>query len=739
MNFRDRPRSIWALPALVLALTIGMLASDWGGIASGLRGTLFDFYQRTDPRPYQDTEPVSGLRVRVLDVDAASLARFGPWPWPHAVLARLLSKLQAAGARMAVLAVPLDKPDPSSPMNLAAEIPPGPGFDVARQTLAALPSPDSALRDALTRIPTVTGFMLGGTGRSFVSAGTVAASNSGDSFARSEGFETARSALASFAHASAGNGALNVVPDGDGILRRMPLVFRLRGRPVASLDAETLRLALKKRVLDFRADESGTAFGGGRVSAVEGFGRDIPLGPDASLWIAYTADSPARTISAAVLDQTALASDRVKDAVVYIGSPDEVVATPLGQSTIAGAHAQALENLLLGTALRRPPTATSAEIACLLILGLAAILILARFGALWAGLFTAGMIAAAGGASWELYSANHVLFDALGPGIGLALIFFAGATSRVAEVAAARGRLRTAFADALSPAAIDQIARRPSLLKLEGETRQVTYLFCGIRGFTALAQGFRDDPVTFTRLLARIFTPLMDEALAHRGTVERVTGEGFTCFWNAPLDDPEHAIHACEAASDMTEVIARVNEIVTQERRIDGQALPPIEIGIGISSGAAITGGFRTHGRTTYTAVGACATIAARIQALSATYGPAVIVSEETRKAAERGFAFLEVDYIALGDDAPVKLYAMLGNPVMRASPKFRALTTFHDHIFQSLRTQQWEKARELIAQCRRLSGASQKLYDLQLDRITRYEADPPGIDWDGAFRPRLK
>jgi adenylate cyclase len=231
----------------------------------------------------------------------------------------------------------------------------------------------------------------------------------------------------------------------------------------------------------------------------------------------------------------------------------------------------------------------------------------------------------------------------------------------------------------------------------------------------------------------------MDEVMARRGTVERITGEGFSCFWNAPLDDPEHAIHACEAASGMMKVIARINEIVTQERRIDGQALPAIELGIGISSGPAITGGFRTHGRTTYTAVGECAGIAARIQALSATYGPAVIIGEDTRKAAERGFAFLEVDYIALGEGGPVKLYALLGNPVMRASPKFRALTTFHDHIFQSLRSQQWSKARELIAQCRQLSGASQKLYDLQLDRIARYEGDPPGADWDGAFRPILK
>jgi adenylate cyclase len=82
-----------------------------------------------------------------------------------------------------------------------------------------------------------------------------------------------------------------------------------------------------------------------------------------------------------------------------------------------------------------------------------------------------------------------------------------------------------------------------------------------------------------------------------------------------------------------------------------------------------------------------------------------------------------------------VKLYAMLGNPLVRASPKFRALATFHEHIFQSLRTQQWEKTRDLIEQCRKLSGASQKMYDLHLARVGWFEAHPPGPDWDGAFR----
>ncbi len=81
----------------------------------------------------------------------------------------------------------------------------------------------------------------------------------------------------------------------------------------------------------------------------------------------------------------------------------------------------------------------------------------------------------------------------------------------------------------------------------------------------------------------------------------------------------------------------------------------------------------------------------------------------------------------------------MLGNPVMRASPKFPALATFHARIFQSLRDLQWHKARELSAECRKLYGASQKLYDTHLARIAYFQANPPSPDWDGAFRQILK
>jgi adenylate cyclase len=162
----------------------------------------------------------------------------------------------------------------------------------------------------------------------------------------------------------------------------------------------------------------------------------------------------------------------------------------------------------------------------------------------------------------------------------------------------------------------------------------------------------------------------------------------------------------------------------------------PVEIGIGIATGPAIAGGYRAHGRIAYGVTGDCAILADRLKALSAQYGLRTLVAGSTKENV-LGFAFLEVDTVALdGHGEPIRLYAMLGDPVTRAAPKFRALSTFHEHIFQAFRAQQWQKTRGLIEQASKLSGASQKLYDLLLARIAHFEAHPPASDWDGAYRP---
>jgi adenylate cyclase len=380
-----------------------------------------------------------------------------------------------------------------------------------------------------------------------------------------------------------------------------------------------------------------------------------------------------------------------------------------------------------------------AELAWLLVFGGGAIWLL-RFGILLSGLAAVTGVGLSAWTGWALFLRFDRLFDAASVGLALLVLLAVAAATWGLSLWLARLSLRLAFADSLPHASIEKIARHPELLKADGEVRDCSYLVCGVRGLAGLGASFRDEPTAFTALMQRMLSPLMDQALAHGGTIDRLTADGFAAFWNAPLDDPGHATHACEAANGMAMMAARVNETLAGRMLADGTPLPSLEIGVGVATGPVIAGAFGGHGRMGYSVNGEAVTLAARIQALSHQYGPAVIVSDATQAAAARSFAFLEVDSVAASaGDPPVTLFAILGNPVMKASPKFRALTTFHDHIFQALRKQQWRQARALIEQCRKLSGASPKLYDLHLGRIGYFEQHPPGENWDGAFRPILK
>ncbi len=392
------------------------------------------------------------------------------------------------------------------------------------------------------------------------------------------------------------------------------------------------------------------------------------------------------------------------------------------QAAPASTISAAIEQMAGNAVLHRPGWAPLAESVLLVALGTATLALL-RFGLGWsAALAMAGAILLWLG-SWYFYSTRSLLLDAATPVLFLALAFAAGVAVWLYRVHLARVGLRMAFADRLPPSVLEAIARRPALLKPEGEWRTVTYMACGIE--TAPGQ----DAAAFTSRTQSILARLVDQVVAHGGTIERAGADGFAAFWNAPLDDVEHELHACEAANAMAALIAEA-----------AQYEPPILISAGLASGPVIAGGFGGHGHLAYGVQGETKAMAHKIRALAHNYHAPLIVTEQTRRLAERNFALLEVDSIpSIGNNTPITLHALMGGVIVRAAPKFRALSVFHDHIFQAIRGQNWRVARDLIAQCRRLSGANQALYDLHLARIAYYETHPPGADWDGAFRAILE
>ena len=688
-------------PLLLLGLSAATLLFDPFGVASALSGKLFDAYQ-AHPAPAGDTQ------VELVTLDSGSLAHYGRWPWPNEGIADLARAVAASGASDLVFATPLDRSESDS-------------FPVPLQAVHAV-------------VPV----LLGVGGLDAHPLAHFEYRGQKNPFGAAPAFTSAAGPIAAVADAAEGLGAPNLIADRDGVVRRMPLVFRLNRQLIPSLSAEAARLAASENTLTFTSDEKdffALHEGIAGMSSLDLAGHTIPTGSDGRFWMDYR--RPPQKISAATLLSGELGGGGLKNKLLVLDTPDDRAMTPSGLQTDGAVIAQGIENLVTGTVLARPSYVAAAELWALILAAGTAMLLMAKFRSHWAGLFTAAAVVAGFYISWAAYARAHILVDAATPGLAMVLIFLSGVAMRLTEIARARAGLRLAFSDSLPRASIEKIAHTPALLSIEGENRTITYLVCGVRGLAELAASLRDNPKAFTQIMQQVMTPLMDQALAHGGTIDRLTADGFAAFWNAPLDDAEHALHACEAASGMSVMASRLNEQIARER---GPGAPPLEIIVGVATGAVIAGGFGGAGRMGYSVNGGVVQLAAQIQALSPQYGPAVIVAEETQGQALRGFAFLEVDYIATGErDMPVRLFALLGNPVVRASPKFRALTAFHEHIFASLHRQQWAKARALIAQCRKLSGASQKLYDLHLTRIGYFESNPPGPEWDGAYRPILK
>jgi len=736
MKAGAKPFASWALPLAILALAAAVVALDIGGAASRLADIQYDTYQRLKPRDENRALIASSYKARALRIDPASLAKLGAWPWSDDALKSVIEALKKAGAPVIAFAMPLAQSAPDSPQRFAAELPATPDYDAARAVLEKMTSADESLAGAFAGANVVSGFAARNDAgdelpplKSQIETRGIA-----DSYSYVPRFRFAERSLPLIESASTGAGALNISAGRDGVVRALPLILEVGGKIVPSLDAEAIRVLSGEKLSVYGAESSVPALDPKpRIASIDAGTINAMTRRDGALTIYFARDASRLELPAS--DIFGASTPDLKNTVVIVGPPGETLRTPAGLRSIADVQAEALENIFRGQALMQS-VGFLPQLVFLVVAGAALIFLFTRFGPVWAGAWTLFAILGAQTFGWFLFADARVLLDCTSPSAALALAWFGGFAARLSAIANARAVLRQSFADTLPQSVIDRISRDPSLLNLNGETRTVTCLSCGIRGYTRLAQSFKDDAADFTRMVSTLMAPLLDAALDNGGTIGHLNGDNFIAYWNAPLDDPDHAVHACDAAQRMTLALASVNEQLSHERRFDGTAFEAVEIGIGISTGSAICSGFTARGRTTYSVTGDCTLLAEATRVLSAQYGPAIVVSEDTRKAAERHYAFLEVDYLATkARTDPVKLFAILGNPVVRASPKFRALETFHQHIFEAVRAQQWEKARGLIEQCRKLSGASQKLYDLHLTRVEQYESDPPAPDWDGAFR----
>jgi adenylate cyclase len=734
MNFLAflRRGGLYLLPVsiLVAAVAARVAAPDFldrGALA------VFDLYQRAAPRE------TGNLPIRIVDIDDSSLKELGQWPWPRGMIASLIDRLREAGASLIGFDIDFAEPDRTSPSMLVPLLAQnGLSSEETARLLASVPDPDAKLARTMRSIPVVTGFILSDRGSERPPAEKAGFAFIGnDPLSQVASFPRAIPNLPEFEAAAAGNGFLNQYLDWDNVVRRVPLVLKFDDKPYPSLVAEMLRIAAEAHSYVGRGAGAQTATSFGTNTGM----TDLRIGPlivptDAAGRVAVhfappppNLYIPAKDILAGTFDRSLIDGNIVLVGTSATGVINDRQATPLAPN-VPGVevHAQLIEQILLGDYLVRPDWAIGAETLFALLVGAGLIWLLPRIGALPSAAVGLAAVTAAVAASWLAFQKANLLIDPVYPSLVLIVVYIVASLLGYLRTETQQREIRNAFSRYMSPHYVAELARHPEKLSLGGEMRIMTILFCDIRGFTSRAEGM--DAQTLTHFMNQFLSPMTEIITNHKGTIDKYIGDCIMAFWNAPLDDPDHAKNAVEAVQEMRRALIDLNRQWEAEAAAAGKTFSPVQIGIGLNTGECVVGNFGSMQRFDYSLLGDPVNLASRLEGLGKVYGIDFIIGEDTA-ARLNDPDLIEVDVVSVkGKSQASRIYTIPPEQVAahEALQQHQALLTAYRH-------QEWGIALSLLN-----SGSLAVLrylapvYELYKQRIVQFQVEPPPVNWDGVF-----
>ena len=716
-----------------LALLIGLAALrivDPAPIEE-LRVRTFDTFQHINPR-VKTARPVT-----IIDIDEKSLAKLGQFPWPRTRIADLVTNLTRMGAVVIAFDIVFPEPDRLNP-DAAADT-----FrnldEQTRDKLRALPSNDQILADAMRKSRVVLGesglpYIISEFDKSLPLTGLAMLGEEPQRFMFD--FPGLLRNVNVLEEAASGRGLFTIKPERDGIIRRVPMIMLAQGATMPSLSFEMLRVASGADTILIKTDHRA----GIKSIAVKGF--EVPTDRNGQLWVHFARNDPSIYVSAVDVLEGRVAPEMIARKLVLIGTSavglSDIKTTPVSPA-MPGVeiHAQVLEAALTKSLLSQPPYGPALEFGAALVLGLLVIAFAPLFGPVTlvavGALFATLLI----GTSWYFYTQQRLLVDFTYPLLSTTAIYLTLIFSSFVREQAQRRQIRSAFGQYLSPALVEQLAQSPEKLVLGGEEREMTIMFSDVRGFTTISESYKRDPQGLTALMNRFLTPLTNAILARKGTIDKYMGDAIMAFWNAPLDDPQHQLNACEAAIDMLERIDELNKARELEAKEGGHTYIPLNVGVGLNTGTCVVGNMGSDLRFDYSVLGDSVNLASRLEGQSKEYGFPIIVGSKTALAVKDKFAILELDFIMVkGKKEPEVIYAIAGREDTVQSGRFQRLRNLTIEMLACYRGRNWEGALAAIERGRRTddAGALELLYNLYEARIRDFEKNPPPDDWNGAY-----
>lgn len=378
-------------------------------------------------------------------------------------------------------------------------------------------------------------------------------------------------------------------------------------------------------------------------------------------------------------------------------------------------HATFVENALTGEILM-PASVERQWLILGLVIALSLVCVM-RWHLGWGALLYGGAAGALFAYAYWLFAKQNIWLPLLTPVAGLVAVHVSMTLMSYLIERRRASSIKDAFSRYVSAQVVDQMVAHPERLRLGGERRELTLLFCDLEGFTSMSEKLSPEQVA--HVINAYLTAMTRVILDTGGTVDKYIGDAIMAFWNAPLDDPEHAVHAVEAAIGMLEAMEGL-----QSRFLEEGAPGRLNIRIGLHTGPAIVGNMGSEERFDYSCLGDTVNLAARLEGVNKTYGTRILFSKATRDLLGERIQVRPIDRVRVkGKDEPVDIFSPCADVELSLRTS-QALLAY--------RSREWAQARAAWAAVAAYAP-EEKMPEVFMDRISEFENASLPDDWDGS------
>ena len=633
--------SIWMV--IIFAVVLLGVRIDNSDPVKTLRYKTWDYFQQIQPRANISD------RVVVVNITESDLKKYGQWPWPRHILALLHANLTDSGAVLVNYNVLFAEPDRMGGKEYLKSFPMT--EEVREQLGAFLTDTDSVFAYAIKESKNVVLMMSVKSDKDQILPTTTPIIQKGEVLPWLYEYNGIVPPLTQLTVGAKGLGVNVTSPEPDAVVRKMPVLIRVGEKIYPSMLLENIRLVNRSKRIKVIAKQHGID----EILVSKKAG--IPVNHNAEMYINYADPEKYTQLSVEQVFSTEHA-DKIKGRIVILGMDAAGLSvlkyTPHGLTTDQMITAQALDTTMTGDYLYRIPKADTYEIVFMGLLGLLLIILIPRVSVLFSVPLLLFVLGGISYASFSAYANKGFLVDPSFAILYIFLIWSHSTYNNFATQSRLRQQIKKQFEHYLDPSMVKKLQKDPSLLKLGGEKRDMTFLFCDIRGFTPISEKYKGNPEGLTKLINRFLTRMTDVIIANGGTIDKFMGDCIMAFWNAPIEDPDHEQHAVQAAIDMQDELLKLNV------QLAAEGLPTIAIGIGVNTGEALVGNMGSNQRFDYSVIGDAVNLAARLESSSKTLGKTLVVGEDTVKTAKQKYYFDYIDQITVkGKTEEIKVYTV--------------------------------------------------------------------------------